>query len=260
MNNNVKPFPLDRKRLVAFQIGGRKHVLIIPAIASTRRPNRAAVIPIFHRAQPAGAGTSRSADFGLHSLLNRGMNVLTTMNVARRSQMKTLLTDNESTVATVESGAEGEANAALSAERFSSIDEFAEMTKEWPLSRLVAMWNGLPGVIPVSRFTDRKTAVTRIWKAVRNPALAANGSARSAKRSRRGRSKAVAREGSKKARILALLQQAKGATLDEIMRATGWQAHSVRGFISGNLGKRMGLKVNSTRRSGGERSYRILRG
>jgi hypothetical protein len=70
----------------------------------------------------------------------------------------------------------------------------------------------------------------------------------------------VAREGSKKARILTLLQQAKGATLDEIMRATGWQAHSVRGFISGNLGKRMGLKVNSTRRSGGERSYRILRG
>jgi hypothetical protein len=70
----------------------------------------------------------------------------------------------------------------------------------------------------------------------------------------------VAREGSKKARILTLLKQAKGATLDEIMRATGWQAHSVRGFISGNLGKRMGLKVNSTRRCGGERSYRILRG
>jgi hypothetical protein len=160
----------------------------------------------------------------------------------------------------VASGAEGEVNAVVAAERFSSVEEFAEMTQDWPLSRLVAMWNGLPGVTPVSRFTDRKTAVMRIWKALRNPAGAANDSRPSPKRARRGRSKAVAREGSKKARILTLLQQAKGATLDEIMRATGWQAHSVRGFISGNLGKRMGLKVNSTRRSGGERSYRILRG
>jgi hypothetical protein len=182
------------------------------------------------------------------------------MGVARRSKMKTLLTDSESKVATVESGPECVPNAALSAERLSSIEEFAEMTQDWPLSRLVAVWNGLPGVIPVSRFTDRKTALTRIWKALRNPAGAANGSADSAKRGPSGRSKAVAREGSKKARILTLLKQAKGATLDEIMRATGWQAHSVRGFISGNLGKRMGLKVNSTRRSGGERSYRILRG
>ena len=259
MNNNVTQFPLDPKRLVTFQIGGREHVLIIPEIPLAHRPNRAEVIPIFTCARPAGGATGRSADFGLHSLPSRVMNVLTTMDVARRSKMKTLLTDSESKVATVESGPEGEPNAAVSAEQFSSIEEFAEMTQGWPLSRLVAMWNGLYGVIPVSRFTDRSTAVTRIWKALRNPAGAANGSAPSAKHGS-GRSKPVAREGSKKARILTLLKQAKGATLDEIMRATGWQAHSVRGFISGNLGKRMGLKVNSTRRSGGERSYRILRG
>jgi len=127
------------------------------------------------------------------------------------------------------------------------------------LSRLVAAWNGLPGVTPVSRFTDRSTAVTRIWKALQNPGGATIGTVPSAKRDRIGRNKA-AREGSKKARILKLLKQAKGATLDELMRATGWKAHSVRGFISGNLGKSMGLKVNSTRRSGGERSYKILRG
>ena len=42
------------------------------------------------------------------------------------------------------------------------------------------------------------------------------------------------------------------------MKATGWQAHSVRGFISGALGKKMGLKVDSVRREDGERVYSIV--
>ena len=56
--------------------------------------------------------------------------------------------------------------------------------------------------------------------------------------------------------VLALIQRAKGATLAEIMEATSWQAHSVRGFISGNLGKKMSLNVESFKRSDGERAYR----
>src|SRR4051812_27711855 len=43
----------------------------------------------------------------------------------------------------------------------------------------------------------------------------------------------------------------------EIMRATGWQAHSVRGFISGTVGKKMGLRVASTKSDNGERTYSI---
>jgi hypothetical protein len=39
---------------------------------------------------------------------------------------------------------------------------------QWPTSRLVRLWNGLPGVTPVKRFTDRKTALNRIWKALAN--------------------------------------------------------------------------------------------
>jgi hypothetical protein len=66
-----------------------------------------------------------------------------------------------------------------------------------------------------------------------------------------------AREGSKTATVLALIQRAKGATLAEIMEATGWQAHSVRGFISGTLGKEMALKVESTKREDGERVYSL---
>ena len=61
----------------------------------------------------------------------------------------------------------------------------------------------------------------------------------------------------KKAIVLELLHQPAGATLDELMKATGWQAHSVRGFLSGTLGKKMGLKVDSSKRSDGERSYLI---
>jgi len=65
------------------------------------------------------------------------------------------------------------------------------------------------------------------------------------------------REGSKTATVLALIQRAKGATLAEIMEATSWQPHSVRGFISGTLGKKMGLKVESAKREDGERVYSL---
>ena len=56
------------------------------------------------------------------------------------------------------------------------------------------------------------------------------------------------REGSKKAIVLELIRRPDGASLKEIMDATGWQAHSVRGFISGSLGKKMGLTVESFKR------------
>jgi len=68
------------------------------------------------------------------------------------------------------------------------------------------------------------------------------------------------RPGSKTAAVLALLRRAKGATLTEIMHATSWQAHSVRGFISGTLGKKMQLTVASTKREDGARVYSIARG
>ena len=58
--------------------------------------------------------------------------------------------------------------------------------------------------------------------------------------------------------ILALLRQPSGATLQSITKATGWQAHSVRGFISGHIVKKMGLQVKSVRRDG-ERVYAIKR-
>ena len=60
--------------------------------------------------------------------------------------------------------------------------------------------------------------------------------------------------------MVALIERAKGATLAEIQKATGWQAHSVRGFISGTLGRKMGLSVESSRREDGQRVYRLAGG
>jgi Protein of unknown function (DUF3489) len=66
-----------------------------------------------------------------------------------------------------------------------------------------------------------------------------------------------AREGSKTATILDLLKRPDGATAKELLKATGWQPHSLRGFLSGTVGKKMGLTVTSTKGEDGERRYSI---
>jgi hypothetical protein len=66
-----------------------------------------------------------------------------------------------------------------------------------------------------------------------------------------------AREGSKTNQVLELLKRPDGVTAKELMKATGWQPHSVRGFLSGTIGKKMGLTVASTKGEDGERSYSI---
>ena len=52
------------------------------------------------------------------------------------------------------------------------------------------------------------------------------------------------------------MKRAKGATLAEVMKATGWQAHTVRGFVS-ILGSKGGEKVESSKSGDGERTYKI---
>ena len=125
-------------------------------------------------------------------------------------------------------------------------------TAEWPVSRLVETWNSFAGVAPfdelkpVRKFTDRKAAVARIFKAVErlSPDVApqstpvATERTRSkkspAKAARRARAQKGATESrtNKKAEVIAMMKRAKGATLDEIMEATGWQKHTIRGFVS----------------------------
>jgi hypothetical protein len=67
-----------------------------------------------------------------------------------------------------------------------------------------------------------------------------------------------ARAGSKKEIVLKLLRRDQGATIAEIAKATDWQNHSIRGFLSGQVTKKMKLKVESTKSEAGERTYRIV--
>ncbi len=70
-------------------------------------------------------------------------------------------------------------------------------------------------------------------------------------------SPAAVRPGTKQALLIDLLKRKKGATIEEIIAVTGWQAHSVRGAISGALKKKLGLAVTSERVGDRGRVYQI---
>jgi hypothetical protein len=128
---------------------------------------------------------------------------------------------------------------------FATESEFRDLAGDWPGQRFVEVWNQLPQAKKVSKFKDRKSAIRRIWKALRDlkPYMGAS-------------LPVDADKITKAERITALLKSPSGASLRAIMALTGWQSHSVRGFISGQLTKRMGFKIQSFKRNG-ERVYRI---
>jgi hypothetical protein len=162
-------------------------------------------------------------------------------------------------------GSAKEAKSNPEATRFSSAKELIRLAEKWPASRLVEIWNTLPGQKPVNKFTSRQAGVSRIWRAIQSPAAdtgpQAPGVARTktkpGKPASRAPKRVTARNGSKTAQIIELLQRPNGVTLKDLMAATKWQAHSVRGFISGALRKKLGLTVQSTKGADGQRSYSI---
>jgi N-acetylmuramoyl-L-alanine amidase CwlA len=99
-----------------------------------------------------------------------------------------------------------------------------------------------PRVTPAKPKSAKKTTPSK--KAAKAPKKATSAKAEGA------------RQGSTTEKILDLLKRPGGATLKELMKATGWQAHSVRGFLS-ILGKKKGLAVESTKSTEGERTYSI---
>ncbi len=104
--------------------------------------------------------------------------------------------------------------------------------------RLLALWNGLPGVDRLSKVGKREALVDRLWSALE--ALPDPQPPRP----------------SKQAAVIALLRRPEGATVDEVKAATGWQSHTVRGVFSGALKKKLGLAVVAAKEERG-RVYRI---
>jgi Protein of unknown function (DUF3489) len=104
--------------------------------------------------------------------------------------------------------------------------------------RLLALWNGLPGVDRMSKLANREALIVRLWSALE--ALPDPQPARASKQSE----------------VIALLRRPEGATVDEVRAATGWQAHTVRGVFSGALKKKLCLAVVASKEERG-RVYRI---
>src|SRR5260370_28615859 len=192
----------------------------------------------------------------------------------RNSKVATFTIDTDNNIA---------AHAAVPAnlenqQAFATEKELAKVAAEWTGSRLVDVWNSFAGVEPftelkpVKKFTNRKAAVARIWAAVQRlspesaeqaPDVApTKGKAKKspAKAPRRARAQKGATEtrSNKKAEVIAMMKRAKGATLAQIMERTGWQAHTVRGFVS-ILGSKGGEKTESSKNAAGERSYHIAK-
>ena len=81
--------------------------------------------------------------------------------------MKTFTIENETNNITAHATKQ-EAAAVPNAESFASDVDLAELAANWPAPRLIEIWNSIPGNTPVKKFTDRKTAATRIWKAIQS--------------------------------------------------------------------------------------------
>lgn len=86
----------------------------------------------------------------------------------------------------------------------------------------------------------------------------ADAEAKTARSGKSGKSKARGtRTDSKQAKLIEMLKTAKGASIDEIVKALDWQPHTVRGAIAGALKKKLGLNVTSEKVEGRGRVYRI---
>jgi hypothetical protein len=227
---------------------------------------------------------------------NGVMNVVTAQSAAQRKTTMTIFTiDEQNDITAFGSAEEAAAATAAPFNSFASQKELVELVAGWPAERLVAIWNGLPGVEPVKHFKSGNSAASRIWERIQGLAVAAKPEAEAAKPKEQRKAKGSApaakgapakskvskkataakkapkgkkaakaqetagpREGSKTAQVVAMLQRKNGATLAEIMEKMSWQKHTVRGFMAGAM-KKAGHNVESFKPEGGERTYRITK-
>jgi hypothetical protein len=106
--------------------------------------------------------------------------------------------------------------------------------------QLLALWNALPDVEKRRKVGDRGALIDQLWSAIEmlpDP-------------------QSEAKRPSKQDEVIAMLRRPEGATVDEVVGATGWQRHTVRGVFSGTLKKKLGLILASAKEERG-RVYRI---
>jgi len=113
-----------------------------------------------------------------------------------------------------------------------------------PLSskQLLTLWNALPGVAKRKKVGDRRALIDQLWSAIEalpDPEPQPDVHRRS-----------------KQDGVIAMLRRPEGATVDEVVSATGWQRHTVRGVFSGTLKKKLGLTLAAAKEERG-RVYRI---
>lgn len=207
--------------------------------------------------------------------------------------MTTFTINDENEIVAFASQEEAAAQTTTPFDSFSTQLELAELAAAWPAERFVAIWNSLAGVVPVKKFKNSKTAISRIWERIqglgeaakpapepvkqkattkgKGRAQAAKGApakakatkkattakaAPKAKKAAKAKDTAGPREGTKTAQVVAMLQRKNGATLAEIMSKMGWLKHTVRGFMAGAM-KKAGYTVESFKSEKGDRTYRI---
>ncbi len=171
---------------------------------------------------------------------------------------------------------------------FDSVESLESALSACAAGRAVEIFNALPGVEPVKSFKSKSQAAARIFKALSSLGDEAGATIADAlepvakpkrqkrerkpkaeKKPRKSAKKAKTKTGkksakyterakgdSKKAQVIEMISKKGGATMGEIMKATGWQAHSCRGAIS-TLASKGGHHIESFKSKDGERAYRI---
>jgi Protein of unknown function (DUF3489) len=198
--------------------------------------------------------------------------------------MATFTIDNDNNITVFATAAEAAQAGDSTATTFDSQAALAKVSADWPLSRFVDIWNSIAGNKEVTKFAGRNKAVARIWAAIQpiaeravesqpqapKPKKAAKRAkpakkAKATKMAKPAKKAAPAKKGgdkgertNKKADVIAMMKRSKGVTLAEIAEVTGWQKHTIRGFVS-ILGSKGGETIESSKSASGERTYRITK-
>src|SRR5258707_1183963 len=84
----------------------------------------------------------------------------------RRNTVNTFTIDADNNITAYASAEEARPGDAAGLVHFHSQAALAKLSTDWPMSRFVEIWNGIPGQTPMKKFQDRKKAVARVWSAI----------------------------------------------------------------------------------------------